>query len=100
MQQDEQEMEFEPETDSDMRRTDTHDASHKIDKLKVELEKSKKERQEYLDGWQRSKADYVNLLKRSEEGTKHAKQQGVVKAVEALLPALDALERAKEHGEV
>lgn len=76
------------------------DPEHKLNKLKGELEHIKKERQEYLDGWQRSKADYVNLLKRSEQGSKEAQVRGVVKAVETLLPAFDALERAKEHGEV
>ena len=50
-----------------------------------------------MDGWQRSKADYVNLLKRFEVETKSSKQAGVVKAVETLLPAFDALERSKEH---
>jgi molecular chaperone GrpE (heat shock protein) len=38
----------------------------KTTKLKAELEKVKKEKQEYLDGWQRAKADYVNALKRFE----------------------------------
>jgi molecular chaperone GrpE len=76
------------------------DAEHKIEKLKHDIEKIKKERQEYLDGWQRSKADYVNLLKRTEAGGKEAQVRGVVKAVGTLLPAFDALERAKEHGEV
>lgn len=75
-------------------------ADLKVKKLREELETVRKEKQEYLDGWQRSKADYVNVLKRSEGETKTAKMMGVVKAVEALLPAYDALERAKEHGEI
>lgn len=99
--EDEQDIEVTAETDSDMRRGAGHgDAEHKLNKLKGELEHSKKERQEYLDGWQRSKADYVNLLKRTEQGSKDAEMKGRVKAVETLLPAFDALERAKEHGEV
>jgi len=53
-----------------------------------------------MDGWQRSKADYVNLLKRFEDESKGAESKGKIKAVETLLPAFDALERAKEHGEV
>jgi molecular chaperone GrpE len=69
----------------------------KVKKLKDEITTLRKEKQEYMDGWQRSKADYVNLLKRFEAETRAAKQAGVVKAVEALLPAYDALERAKEH---
>jgi molecular chaperone GrpE len=76
------------------------EAVAKVKKLKDEIAQLRKEKQEYMDGWQRSKADYVNLLKRFEAETKSAKQGGVVKAVEALLPAFDALERAKEHGEI
>ncbi|MFZ1988088.1 MAG: nucleotide exchange factor GrpE [Minisyncoccia bacterium] len=75
-------------------------ADSKVAKLKEELEKTRKEKQEYMDGWQRSKADYVNALRRFEDEKKTAKQTGIVDAVETLLPAYDALERAKEHGEV
>jgi molecular chaperone GrpE len=95
--EDEQDVEIEAENNEPRGHGD---AEHKVNKLKGELEHIKKERQEYLDGWQRSKADYVNLLKRSEQGSKEAQVRGVVKAVETLLPAFDALERAKEHGEV
>jgi len=72
----------------------------KIAKMREELSTCRKEKQEYMDGWQRAKADYVNLLKRFEIETKSSKQAGVVKAVETLLPAFDALERSKEHGEI
>ncbi len=72
----------------------------KVQKGKKELDACKKEKQEYLDGWQRAKADYVNALKRFEEDTKNAREQGTVKAVKALLPAYDALVRAKTAGEV
>jgi molecular chaperone GrpE len=76
------------------------DAVAKIKKLRDDLCSTRKEKQEYMDGWQRAKADYVNLLKRFETETKTAKTAGIVKAAEALLPAYDALERAKEHGEI
>jgi len=66
-------------------------------KLRGELSACRKEKQEYMDGWQRAKADYVNALKRFETDTKTAELRGKVKAVETLLPAFDALERAKEH---
>ncbi|HEX5774410.1 MAG TPA: nucleotide exchange factor GrpE [Candidatus Paceibacterota bacterium] len=75
-------------------------AGTKLAKLKKELETVKKERQEYMDGWQRSKADYVNALKRFEGEKATARDAGLLKAIMALLPAYDALERAKEHGEV
>lgn len=72
----------------------------KLQKVKKELEAVKKEKQEYLDGWQRAKADYVNALKRFDEEKKTIRDEGVTKAIKALLPAYDALERAKAAGEV
>jgi molecular chaperone GrpE len=75
-------------------------ASDRVKKLRAELESARKDKQEYMDGWQRAKADYVNALKRFETEGKAAELKGKVKAVETLLPAFDALERAKEHGEV
>lgn len=72
----------------------------KVKKLKKEIETLRAEKQENMDGWQRSKADYVNALRRFEDEKKGAKDAGIEKAVEALLPAFDAIERAKAHGEV
>lgn len=72
----------------------------KIAKMRGELSACRKEKQEYMDGWQRAKADYVNALKRFEGEAKAAETRGLVKAVETLLPAFDALERSKEHGEI
>lgn len=75
-------------------------AENKIAKMREELSVCRKEKQEYMDGWQRAKADYVNALKRFESEAKASELRGKVKAVETLLPAFDALERAKEHGEI
>lgn len=75
-------------------------AEGKVQKLRTEIEALRKEKQEYMDGWQRSKADYVNALKRFEGDLKTASVRGTIKAIESFLPAFDALERAKEHGEL
>lgn len=72
----------------------------KVKKLKTELDTVKKERQEYLDGWQRAKADYVNALKRFEEEKKAAVAVGRTLSVAAFLPAMDSLERAEQAGEL
>jgi len=72
----------------------------KIAKMRDELKNCRHEKQEYMDGWQRAKADYVNALKRFETDVKTSEFRGKVRAVETLLPAFDALERAKEHGDV
>ena len=96
---DPEDVRVDPDTDGDTGDADTL-AAGKVKKLKEEIESLRKEKQEYLDGWQRAKADYVNLLRRLEDAAKLAEKSGVGKAVEMLLPAYDALERAKEHGEV
>jgi len=75
-------------------------AGSAVAKLKKELTQVKAEKQEYLDGWQRSKADYANLVRRGEEETKEASSRGASRAAEALLPALDSLGRAKTAGEL
>ena len=71
-----------------------------VKKLREEVARLRGEKQEYMDGWQRAKADYVNALKRFDQERIHERVRGVVKAVELLLPAYDSLERAKASGEV
>lgn len=72
----------------------------KVAKIKKELDACKAERQEYMDGWQRSKADYVNVLKRAEDEKKSAEVRGTVKAAKAFIGVLDSLTRAEASGEV
>lgn len=72
----------------------------KLMKLKKELEHSNNEKREYLDGWQRAKADYVTLLKRVEEERTTAETKGIVKASSQFISVLDSLERAKAHGDI
>src|SRR3989338_10588280 len=95
--QEEEDVKIEPEMSEEAGEMKPED---KIAKMREELGACRKEKQEYMDGWQRAKADYVNLLKRIETGAKMAELKGRVGAVETLLPAFDALERAKEHGDV
>jgi molecular chaperone GrpE len=71
----------------------------KATKLKKELDALKKEKQEYLDGWQRAKADYVNALKRFEEEKRSAVALGSTKTLLLFMPALDALARARQSGD-
>jgi len=97
MEEQDDEVRIEPEIDDS---EFGEEPEQKIAKVREDLSTCRKEKQEYMDGWQRAKADYVNLLKRFETETKTSEFKGKVGAVEALLPAFDALERAKEHGEI
>jgi len=100
----EEDIKIEPEVEDSERSEESEDPERsegeketKIAKMREELNACRKEKQEYMDGWQRAKADYVNALKRFQEDAKASELKGKVKAVETLLPAFDALERAKEH---
>ncbi len=73
-------------------------ASGKVAKQKGEIETLRAQSREYLDGWQRAKADYVNALKRFEEEKKGAVALGRTLAAGAFLPAMDSLERAEGAG--
>ena len=95
--QEEDDVKIEPEASEEAGEARPED---KIAKMREELSVCRKEKQEYMDGWQRAKADYVNALKRFSEDAKASESRGKIKAVETLLPAFDALERAKEHGDV
>lgn len=85
-----EELDFEPEDELG----DLGAAKAKLKKLREELEKTKEERQEYLDGWQRCKADAVNMR---QETLRQAQRQGErisETIVEDLIPALDGFDMA------
>lgn len=69
-------------------------AKAKIRKLREELESAKKERQEYLDGWQRSKADSVNARKDILRDAERAAERKLLQLIEDILPALDSFDMA------
>ena len=68
-----------------------------LKKLREKLKKAVEEKQEYLEGWQRARADFVNYKR--EEASMHGDKEERIKAdlIESLLPALDALELALKH---
>jgi molecular chaperone GrpE len=71
-------------------------------KQREEIKKLQKEKEEYLTGWQRAKADYINLQKELDSARVNSGIIAKEKMVEKLLPALDSFEMAfanKEHWE-
>lgn len=68
--------------------------SAKMKKLKDELAETKKERQEYLDGWQRAKADMANVRKDAATDALRAAARGKESLIEDILPALDSFDMA------
>jgi len=66
----------------------------KIKKLQDELKSCKKERQEYLDGWQRSRADFANQKTKEELRVKKAIEYAEEKILYDILPVLDSFDQA------
>jgi len=88
--QNEEDIDFEPEDELG----DVGAVKAKLAKVRDELEKVKKERQEYLDGWQRAKADMVNSRQELLHQAKRTGERAVESFVEDLIPALDGFDMA------
>ena len=83
----EEEIIYEDEESSDK-------SDSKLQKVKKELKQCQAEKQEYLDGWQRSKADYVNLKKNSEDDKERIKSYANEDLILELITVLDSFEMA------
>ena len=82
---------FDKEIDDEVGEALSHDA---MKKLRQKLEVCVKEKQEYLLGWQRSKADFVNARKSDEENKSNFIKFANQGLVEELLPVIESFEMA------
>lgn len=90
--QENEDVDFEPEDDLGS----VGAAKAKMQKLRDELKEVKAKRDEYLDGWQRCKADMVNTKKEVVETLSRASGRGKEILVEELIPALDGFDLAMQ----
>jgi molecular chaperone GrpE len=67
----------------------------KSHKLKEELEKAKAEAEEYLAGWKRAQADFINFKRRSEQEKEDTVKYCTTNFILKILPVLDDFERAE-----
>jgi molecular chaperone GrpE (heat shock protein) len=99
---DKNEEDFEFVENTEDRAPEAAEMGGKLKKVKEELKTCQAERSEYLDGWQRSKADYLNLKKEGEAGkselTKWAKE-GVLADLFVLADSFE-MGRASITGEI
>ncbi|MFM2414625.1 MAG: hypothetical protein RI911_318 [Candidatus Parcubacteria bacterium] len=65
-----------------------------VKKLRIRIKELEKEKQEYLDGWQRMKADVVNRDRAAAEERSRVSSMVKEKILEDLLPVLDAFDAA------
>jgi len=63
-----------------------------FEKLEAELEKSIRERDEYLDGWKRVKADFINYKKEELARLEEIVKFGSEDVIRDLIPVLDSFE--------
>ena len=70
-----------------------------VKKLRADLKQARKEKEEYLTGWQRAKADYVNLQKSEGEKYKELRTHVTTAMIEDLLPVLDSFDMAMSNKE-
>lgn len=87
------------EEDNEARENTARDAGEKVKKLKAEIEKLKLEKQQYLDNWQRDKAEFINARKRDEDAKSEFLKFANSGFVEELLPLIDSFESALKHTE-
>lgn len=85
-----EEVNFEPDEELG----DVAGAQAKLKKLKDELVVVKAERQEYLDGWQRCKADSVNSRKETLANAEKLGVRAKENLIEDIIPALDGFDMA------
>ena len=64
------------------------------------LGKAKKEAADYLEALQRERAEFVNFRNRAAKEQDRFRQHGIIDVLTALLPALDDIDRIREHGEM
>lgn len=69
-------------------------AAETVRKLREKLKACEKERQEYLAGWQRAKADLINARKRDEETFRDLAKFANGQLIDDLIPVLESFEMA------
>lgn len=68
-----------------------------IKKLREKLKEAENAKQEYLTGWQKTKAEYINTRKRDEEASRALSKFAEAGLIEELLPVLDSFDLALAH---
>lgn len=89
----EEDTEIDTEADPDAE-LQPHD---RIKKLRKQLKEALEDKQQYLTGWQREKAEFINIRKRDEESKQDFVKFAEVALVEELIPVLDSCREAMKH---
>ena len=71
--------------------------SSQLEDLKKKLKECQKEREEYLAGWQRSRADFINFKREESERFKNFFEIERIEMILKILPILDNFQKAKRE---
>ena len=82
------------EADLDVGSNKGTDSETKVQELKQKLKDCQAVKQEYLDGWQRSQADYINLKQEGDRQRVKQRELGKASLLEDLIPLADSFELA------
>jgi molecular chaperone GrpE len=93
--EEEKDFEFEESTEEG----DALSGGAKIKKLQEKIKLLEKEKGEYLDGWQRARADYANLQKTTDDDKKRIKSLVVEDFIQDLIPVVDSFLMAMANKE-
>lgn len=85
-----EEFEYVSDDDNDM-------VDKKINKIKKILKQCQKEKEEYLAGWQRAKADLINYKREQEQKISDYYKFANEGFISEILPVLDSFELALKH---
>jgi len=86
---------FEPSEESE----NLKDPIETVKKLKEEIKSLRKERAEYLLGWQRAQADYANLTKEASQSKAEFAKFAEERLVRELIPAMQSFQGAFSNKE-
>ena len=87
------------ETDLDDSVVTEENAVEAVKKLKEKLKKALAEKQEYLTGWQKAKADFINARKKDEESQKEFLKFANEGIISELIATIDSFNMAFQNKE-
>ena len=70
---------------------------NKIKKLEIKLAEVKEEKEEYLEGWQRARANFINYKKKEKERMQDTINYSNEELLLKILPIFDNLKRAENY---
>ena len=81
-------------------KSQSESGSEPAEDMLTPLGKAKQEAAEYLEALQRERAEFINYRNRAAKEQERFRQHGIIDVLTALLPALDDIDRIREHSEM